>query len=127
MTEARDALADVIHQMRQADPDGCLHEDGYGGTGWVQCERDTYSLLDALDALGFTVARTQDARDGEALRLLREAMGPGRAIRLSGPWGGQFWDVSVESRATVATHAEASRVGLSQALEACRAAIEATR
>lgn len=57
MTEARDALADVIHQMRQADPDGCLHEDGYGGTGWVQCERDANSALDLLKAAGWAVVR----------------------------------------------------------------------
>ena len=54
-----EALADALSDQKHA----------------VIFEPDDFAahIAAALDALGFTVARTQDAADGEALRLLREA------------------------------------------------------
>lgn len=51
-------------------------------------------ILAALAADGWTVARTQDARDGEALRLLREALPEGFDCEVTFMQG-DVWEVSV--------------------------------
>ncbi len=78
-------------------------------------------ILSALAADGWTVARTQDARDGEALRLLREAR--------EGCWP----ILSCRDKPFVmyghgaAMLVKADGDTIADAADACREAIEATR
>lgn len=84
----------------------------------------TDAILDALAADGWTVARTQDARDGEALRLLREALPEGFDCEVTFMQG-DVWEVSVyDGPDVVAQFTEAT---IAAAADACRADLEATR
>ena len=85
-------------------------------------------LLDALEALGFTVAPTQDAKDAEALRLLREHVDQFEgwvdvaSVSLTG-----WWEVAVlgpNGRQEIARIAKGS---LAEAADACRASLESDR
>lgn len=88
-------------------------------------DESTTSILTALYALGFTVARTQDAADGEALRLLREASPGGESMSL--------WQGDLPPHHFVTVQPQGDRAYLRQgptiaaAADSCRAAIEATR
>lgn len=62
MTTPRDALDGALGYIVDSDPQGHIE--------WPTADL----ILLALNAAGWTVARTQDARDGEALRMLREAL-----------------------------------------------------
>ena len=93
----------------------------------------TEAILDALAADGWTVARTQDARDGEALRLLREAAETtgGRVFIHTGSTDAGPW-VSVEIAPPVdfgppRVYLSRTRPTIAEAADACREAVEATR
>lgn len=68
-TTLAEALATALHD------DECLHEDGYGGTGWVYCTRRADEILaheavaawlreqdEALVALDVALNDSQDSR-----------------------------------------------------------------
>ena len=80
-------------------------------------------ILSALEALGFTVARTQDAKDGESVRLLREAL-PEHSFRFGLASAGR-----VRCYVTAYLHGDvvcdSFGTTLAEAADACRAAIEA--
>lgn len=95
---------------------------------------DEYEMLEAGDflaalaALGFTVARTEHAADGEALARLREAMNPSDGLLLA------LTSRGVVQASVAVIPAEHRGIGdpVSKAADACRAqleraAIEATR
>lgn len=75
-----------------------------------------------LEAIGFTVARTQDARDGEALRLLREALGPDDTFDVSvthkDPWVVEAWHLP-----SLRHLAKTTAGTIAEAADACREAL----
>lgn len=46
-------LAEALHT---ANGSGCLHEDGYGGTGWVQCDKDASWTIECSPVLARRLA-----------------------------------------------------------------------
>ena len=111
----QDALAKAIHVYLDHHDDDC------------GCDDEAATLVPLL-ADGWTVARTQDARDGEALRLLREAMNPSDGLLLA------LTSRGVVQASVAVIPAEHRGIGdpVSKAADACRAqlesaAIEATR
>ena len=46
-------LAEALHT---ANGSGCLHEDGYGGTGWVQCDKDASWTIECSPTLARRLA-----------------------------------------------------------------------
>lgn len=74
MSEARDALAVALAQVAW---------DG------IMSPASDFEEADAILAAlpdGWTLARTQDAKDGEALRLLREALNDGGGYPIEVRW-----------------------------------------
>lgn len=111
----RDALATAIDETCDGH---CRQEHGATAD-------DTIA---ALHAAGWTVARTQDARDGEALARLRQAMNPSDGLLLA------LTSRGVVQASVAVIPAEHRGIGdpVSKAADACRAqlesaAIEATR
>lgn len=95
--------------------------------------RHAEALLSQLDAAGWTVAREQDAADGEALRRLREALPDGAKVETSDwlPRGVRTWTVMTEwsylpegrvRRVWVRHHGFGPSIAA--AADACREAIE---
>ncbi len=107
----QDALAKALDSLDMTD---CL---------------DASSILAALAADGWTVARTQDARDGEALARLRDALPEGFG-EVRSLWDDEDgWAVWTLHEDTDPDNPDAFGRGdtLDAAADACREAIEATR
>lgn len=117
-----EALAQALHELSR--------EPSEFGGHLCECRSDAASALAALAEHGMTVARTDDARDGEALRLLREALQPHEPYRI----GVEPWANPEEPDATVLLiECECHGFPLdveprgSTFADACRKAIEAAR
>lgn len=109
----QDALAKAIHVYLDHHDDDC------------GCDDEAATLVPLL-ADGWTVARTQDARDGEALRLLREASPVGSYLVIESDTDG--WSVSVrDGLLDILVASACDRPTIEAAADACRADLEATR
>lgn len=121
-----EALAQALHELSR--------EPSEFGGHLCECRSDAASILAALAEHGMTVARTDDARDGEALRLLREAL-PVQGWTLDVVWnhsthrqtGGWLAEAWEQRRPGNGGNSGDLRPTIADAADACRKAIEAAR
>jgi hypothetical protein len=81
------------------------------------------ALVRLLEQDGFTVARTQDARDGEALRLLREGLRQGYDLTVSFTWMSSGCSVDVWRHGSPKYAVSVQGPTLAEAADACREAM----
>lgn len=95
-----ESVALMAEALHTANGSGCLHEDGYGGTGWVQCDKDASWTIECSPVLARRLAFAT------AWEMAEAALPTWRRGPALYPWRDEWWAHAYDLRHDTDAHAQ---------------------